>query len=48
MVCLVRACIVKVDVTEHNDVTEHHDIVIIIWGMSAINVNALSKTHFQK
>ena len=37
--------IVKVDVTERN---EHHGIVITIWRMSAIEVTALSKTHFQK
>ena len=40
--------IVKVDVTERNDVTERHGIVITIWRTSAVDVAALSKTHFQK
>ena len=40
--------IVKVDVTERNDATKRHGIVIRIWRTSAIEVTALSKTHFQK
>ena len=43
-----RYSVVKVDFTERNDITKCHVIVITIWQMSAVELTALSKTHFQK
>ena len=40
--------IVKVEVTGSNDITKCHGIVITIWQKSAMEVSALSKTHFLK
>ena len=42
-----RYVTVKVDVTERNGVSKRNGIVITIWRTSAIEVTALSKTHFR-
>ena len=44
----LRYAFVKVDITGRNDVNKRHDIDITMWRSSAIEVTALSKTHFQK
>ena len=45
---MLRYAIVNVDVNGRNDLTKRHGIVITTWRTPAIEVTALSKTHFQK
>ena len=48
-VCIGRHGTASLRLTsQRNDVTKRHGIVITIWRASAIEVTALSKTHFQK